>query len=264
MDTYTNSSKKEQYIFNTIKLGKKMEYMKSIDTTQKKIHERAAQGEPEGYLVLSDKLTNARGRFNRDFFTTTGGLYFSILLRPKISPNQSSLVSLAAGASVSLGIEDQTSLITELKWPNDCLINGRKVCGVIAESIISKEKIEYIAIGFGINVNFPRSMLPKSIHKKATTLFEECNCTFFLPKLLNQILVHLEELYDNIQAGKKQEILDVWRKRNILKNREVEIEENNGTVLKIRVIDIDPEGNLVAKSKHGIQHFTTGEIIKIY
>ena len=122
-------------------------------------------------VVVAEEQTGGRGRLGRKWFSPRGGLWFSVVLRRIETPV--TLVCLAAGLAVAEAVEELTGLKPCLKWPNDVLINGRKVCGVLVEGKFTGEKLSYLIVGVGLNVNIPLDSFPPSIRGKATSLLNE-------------------------------------------------------------------------------------------
>lgn len=143
-----------------------------VESTQSIAKLMADEGAGEGLVVLAEEQSKGKGGYGRPWYSPKGGLWFSILLRPKLSPRFVNLLSLATALSVAETIESLYGLEARLKWPNDVVIDGRKVCGVMGEASVEPGRIVYVVLGVGINVNFERDKLP-SISLEVTTLKEE-------------------------------------------------------------------------------------------
>lgn len=163
--------------------------------TAKKI---AEQRTTEGAVVITDKQTAARGRLGRSWFSPEGSLAMSIILQPSLD-NLSQLVMISSLAVVR-AISQVTGIESLIKWPNDVLINGKKVCGILIESVIKGERLDYAIIGIGINVNFDPSDFPE-IAKIATSLSCQSATEISKTRLISVLLFELEHLYLEAQAG---------------------------------------------------------------
>jgi len=156
----------------------------------------ANDGSPEGSVVVADSQTGGRGRMGRIWLSPSGvNLYFSLILRPGVPlirvPQLTLLVAAAVHQALSSAAADLVPLI---KWPNDILLNGRKVCGVLCEMQSEPDLTHFVVVGIGINVN--QSLMPSELQDMATSLFLETGRLFSRPELLASVLNHFEPLYD--------------------------------------------------------------------
>ena len=168
----------------------KLLYHKELNSTQDAAYKLALQGEGEGTVVVSDYQTAGRGRLGRKWFASPGkSILCSLILRPNIPPEQVFLITRSAAYAIKKVIEKKTDLSVYFKHPNDLLINGKKVAGVLAETRIKRKELEFIILGIGINVNAEK----KQIIEGATSLKEESGKSFSRPALLREILENLNE-----------------------------------------------------------------------
>ncbi len=165
-------------------------FYKKIDSTQDVAYRLALRGEGEGTVVVSDYQTAGRGRLGRKWFASPGkSILCSLILRPNISAEQVFLITRLAAYAVKQVIEKKTDLSVYFRHPNDLLINGKKVAGMLAETRLKGEKLEFIILGIGINVNAGK----KQLIEGATSLKQETGKSFSRPLLLKQILKNFEE-----------------------------------------------------------------------
>jgi len=229
------------------RLGTPIIYLKSTMSTQDIVKEAALKGAPEGYTVVAENQERARGRMGRTFYTSKGGLYFSLLLRPTVRISEITVLPLAVGAAVAKSIEDE-GLRCALKWPNDCLVNSKKVCGVLVESAIKDEALLYVIIGVGLNANIPIQGIPEWLRSEATTLQHELCRQVDLASMLNRILAYLEWLYDDLQINGPSLTLKEWMKRDILIGRTAII-EYRGKEVTVAVRGLSENGLLIVESE---------------
>lgn len=150
-------------------IGSRLVYLKSVDSTNEEVKRLARTEGEHGLVVVSDRQTSGRGRFSRKWVSESGGgLYFSILLRPDLPPSDIASITLSAGYAVCLAIRDYTGLDALVKWPNDIIIGNKKVCGILTEMAAQSDRIDYVVIGIGINVNNPS--FPDEISDRAVSL----------------------------------------------------------------------------------------------
>jgi len=145
-------------------------YFTETDSTNTRAKDLAARGAPEGTLVISERQTKGRGRKGRSWFSPSqGGIYTSLILRPSISPSEAPKITLLSAVVVAETLRSLTGLSAIIKWPNDILINGKKIAGILTEMSTEMDAIDYIVVGLGLNVNTPD--FPDDIREKATSIF---------------------------------------------------------------------------------------------
>ena len=152
-------------------IGKGIHYFDEVNSTNEKANELAANVE-EGTVIIAEKQKKGIGRFGREWISPEGGLYVSVILKPKISPINASKMALIAGMAV-VKVVRKLGLDAKLKWPNDILIHGEKVGGILTSISTKEGKIDYVIVGIGINVNIDISTFPKKLQKSVTSLKEE-------------------------------------------------------------------------------------------
>ena len=134
--------------------GGSIAFFEEIDSTNTAARQLGEAGAPEGTLVIADRQTGGRGRRGRQWFSPSGaGIWMTLLLRPKLTPDKVSAITLVAALSVCRAIREETGLKTSIKWPNDLVVNGKKVCGILTEMSMNPDRIHYLVLGIGINVN---------------------------------------------------------------------------------------------------------------
>lgn len=144
----------------------------TLSTNQEAIL-HAAQGAAEGTIIMAQKQTNGRGRKGKEWFSAPRSIYFSTVLRPDISPEKQAMLTTMATVAVQKTLIDFTELDATIKWPNDILVHGKKIAGTLVETGLIADKIEWVVIGIGCNMNTERSEFPIEIQDKITSAFEE-------------------------------------------------------------------------------------------
>lgn len=166
------SSMELESIQKTAWVGKELYYMKTTDSTNTRAKKLAEEGAGHGTLVIADEQTEGRGRRGRTWESEKDtAIYMSVLLKPEIRPENASMLTLVAALAVAGGIERETGLNCQIKWPNDIVVNGKKVCGILTEMSTQIDYINYIVIGIGINVQ--NESFSKEISETATSLYIE-------------------------------------------------------------------------------------------
>jgi BirA family transcriptional regulator, biotin operon repressor / biotin---[acetyl-CoA-carboxylase] ligase len=177
------------------RFGSRIHHFYSIDSTMNEAGRLAAQGAPEGTLVVAEEQTAGRGRFGRHWHSENGaGLYFTLILRPALLPAQAPVLTLLAGVAVAEAIQDLSQLSVDLRWPNDAMIHEKKCAGILVEMTAEPLRIAHVLMGVGINVNHRR--IPAELQAEATSLLREAGRAFSRLELLISVLKRLEHYYN--------------------------------------------------------------------
>ncbi len=234
-------------------LGRTIHGYDAVESTNLIAIELAQQGEPEGTVVLADQQLSGRGRGSRSWHSPAGvGVYCSIVLRPKMAPAKAQLITLMAGVAIAKAIALRTGLSPRVKWPNDILINDKKVAGILLESRVSGGQIGYSVIGFGINVNNGSADLPEDIRVNASSLLMELKKPVDRTKLVIEIFSELERVYHRFQREDFPVILEQWRHYSSTLGQRVRIWQKDEATEGIAV-DLSDDGGLLLKLEGGKQ-----------
>lgn len=180
----------------TKSFGKNIHYEESVDSTQKIAHRLANEDAPEGTVIIAEEQVLGRGRMDRKWHSPKyTGVWMSVILRPNIPPQKAPQLTLIAAVAVVQAIEEFTNLTPQIKWPNDILINGKKVTGILTELQADADRITSIIIGIGINVNQQKEDYPEELHNIATSLAIESGKKLQRAELVKILLSKLENLY---------------------------------------------------------------------
>jgi len=232
-------------------LGRTFHFYHAVESTNLIAIDLAQQDAPEGTVVLADQQLSGRGRGSRSWHSPAGvGIYCSILLRPKMAVAKTQLITLMAGVSIVKAIALQTGLSPRLKWPNDILINDKKVAGILLESKVSGVQIGYSVIGFGINVNNGSADLPEDIRERASSLLMELKKTVDRSRLVIAIFSELERLYHRFKCEDFPVILQQWRHYSSTLGQRVRIWQEDKATDGIAV-DLTEDGGLLVKVEGG-------------
>lgn len=220
-------------------LEAKIHHFKQVGTTMDIARELARKGE-EG-IVIAESQTQGRGRLGRKWHSPEGGIYFNIILRPKLSPIYAHRINLMAAISVAKAIRKLFDLKAELKWPNDVLIKGKKVCGILAEMEVETDAIKFINLGIGINANFPISQYEGG----ATSLKEELGREISRKELLSLVLKEIEAEKAKLERA---DLIEEWKSLSATLGKEVRIIAP-GETIEGKAIDIDNSGALIIRKQ---------------
>lgn len=179
-------------------LGRTVKVMKTVDSTNLEAKRLAEAGASHGTLVTAEEQTSGKGRRGRSWISVPGqGVWMSFVLRPDIELENSSMLTLVAALAVEKGIKDAAGIDGRIKWPNDVLVNGKKVCGILTELSAQMDELNYIVVGIGINANI--GQFPEEVRDKATSLLAETGETVDRTRLLCQVLKHFEHDYEQFK-----------------------------------------------------------------
>ncbi len=232
-----------RYGLQTKLLGKKVIHMNSTGSTNTVARQLAERGVEEGTVVIAEVLTHAKGRMGRTFITKHGGVWVSAILKPSIDPAHASSITLLAAVSVAKALRG-AGLEATIKWPNDVLVNGKKICGILTEMNAETDVVNFIILGIGVNVN---NDLPQ---ESATTMKLELGHEVDRVKFLQSLLEILEKDYMVFKEEGFVPILWSWRRYSDTLGRMVEVTVQDGVVRGLAQ-DVDEDGSLLLKMKDG-------------
>ena len=237
-------------------VGRRLLYFTSTTSTMDVARAEGETGAPDGTVVLAEEQTKGRGRFDRAWVSPAGqNLYLTLIMRPSLDRLRS--LSIVTPLAVALAVEDSTGLLPRIKWPNDVLINGRKLAGVLVESEISGSSVEYALVGPGINVNFDVEQSPE-IAGVATSLKRELGRETSREELLAAFLNRFEQLYED--APKGDAVLQQWHSRLDTLGREIRVTFRD-QVYEGLAEDVDHDGNLILVHPDGTRRtIEAGEV----
>jgi len=242
-------------------IGKNIIYYDSIGSTNSIAKKFAESGGEHGTVIISEEQTTGRGRLGRSWISPKyKGIWMSIILRPNIVTENISQITLIGAAAVQKAIM-KMGIKTTIKWPNDIVLNSRKVCGILTEMSGEIDHINYLVMGIGINVNLEEKDLPMELKDVATSLIIESGKYMDRKLLLANVLNIFEGLYnDFVQSGNIKETMEICRENSLLIGREIQL-INRGKVRKAKAIDISDSGELVIENQQGtIEYIVSGEV----
>ena len=225
-------------------LGKEFYHKEVTDSTGLDIKRLADMGSTEGTVVCADMQTAGRGRRGRNWQAKAGeNLLFSILLRPQIQPEKAPQITLLMALAVTKILREYYGIDAKIKWPNDVVVNGKKVCGILTEMYLDGGKIDSVIVGTGINVN--QKEIPEELTESATSLCLEKDAEYKREEILEYVLGAFEEYYEEfLQKGTLQQLIPWYNEWLVSRNKEVRV--------------LDPKGEFTGISK-GINE--SGELL---
>lgn len=212
-------------------------YHEILDSTNREARDLGRQGAPEGTLVLAEQQSAGRGRMRRSWLSPAGvNLLLSLLLRPPINPDQAFILTMILALATSDGVQEVTGVRPLIKWPNDLYVGGRKLAGILTEFSVVENRVEYMVLGMGLNVNWDPGENPDILYP-STSLFREIGRRIPREGLLLAILKRFEESYRVLLTGEIMPFYRKWNDLSMILGKEVELdlggERVRGTALRI-------------------------------
>lgn len=234
-------------------LGKKIHYFPCLDSTNTKAYELALKGAEEGEIVIAESQEKGKGRLGRTWFSPPYlNLYLSVILRPKIPPHQAPIITLMAAVATAKAIEKCSGLRPSIKWPNDLLLRGRKVAGLLNEIQSEMDRVHFVILGIGVNLNLDQKNFPREIRSIATSIKREKGQAISRKEFLASLLHQLEEWYEIFLEKGNDPILNAWRKQSLIKGKPVKV-TSFGETLSGVAVDVDSDGALLLRMEDGKQ-----------
>jgi len=236
------------------RFGHAFTYKDSVTSTNDEALLFARSGAEEGHVVVANEQTRGRGRRGHSWFSPPGtGIWMSVIARPRIALAQASSLTLFVAVAVARAVKEITGLQSGIKWPNDIVISGRKVCGILVEVSALAEQVQHAIIGIGLNVNVPADQFPLDLRAKAGSLQSETGRTYRRSWVLAVLLKHLQKVYDLfISEGGFAAIRDEWVQYNITLGQRVSV-RTDGTTWTGQAIAIDESGVLEMIDDRGVR-----------
>lgn len=232
----------------TAMIGKNIQYFKETESTNI-IARGIAKSVEEGTVVIAESQTGGRGRLGRKWISPEGGIWLSIILKPRIQPLYASRITLLAGVSVAKAIR-ALGLPAKIKWPNDVLINGKKVCGILTEIEAEIDLIDYCVVGIGIDANIDTETFPEEARDSSTSLKRELGHEINRVEFVQRLLEEFEALYQRFQKDDFSSILEEWRNMSATIGEWVKISTQTKTIYG-EAIGVDNEGALILETGEG-------------
>ena len=242
-------------------IGKRAYYFDSIDSTQDFALKIASQDNENGTVIISKKQTGGKGRMKRKWFSPIGGIWMSIIIHPDFDISNTILVPIATSLALCKAMEKTTKIRPELKWPNDIMIKGKKVAGILVDTSIESNKIESLILGVGINFKIKQEKLKKIIinspnYYGATTLVKKNESALHL---VQQFLYELEVIFQWINSGLTKKIIFEWTKRSSTIGKNISI-INDKKIVTGKATKIDNDGALISSKNKKSTRILIGDV----
>lgn len=232
-------------------VGREVRVFEKTDSTNDVIEKLARDGVKEGFVVLAESQTKGRGRLGRTWVSPARkGLWMSVLLRPRLTPQAATRLTVASATALARAIREITTITPEIKWPNDLLVRGKKIAGILTEMSAELDTVKYVIVGVGVNVNLETRDFPPELRKLATSLAAEQGKRVSRPDLAAAFLRELDRDYAAVCGGNFEALIDEWMHQCTTIGQQVRI-QMGGRVITGRAESLDADGALLLRTPHG-------------
>lgn len=245
---------------NTKWLGRNLQMMEETDSTNQRAKTAAATGEQEGLVIVAEQQTSGRGRRGRGWISPPGeNIYMTMLLRPAFDPGRAPMLTLLAACAAARAAMEPGHESPRIKWPNDLVIGGKKIVGILTEMGMKKSRPDYVIIGVGINCN--QTTFSGGLEQKATSLKKEYGHDVCREKVIARFLNEFEELYEGfVQYGSLAFVKQAYEKLLVNRGERVRVLEP-GREWTGRALGITDTGELIVEAEDGeIREVSSGEV----
>jgi BirA family transcriptional regulator, biotin operon repressor / biotin---[acetyl-CoA-carboxylase] ligase len=226
-------------------IGHKLYYYPETGSTNDEAYRLGLDGAEEGTVVIAGRQTKGKGRLARSWHSPAGSnIYTSLILRPHLPPAAAPQISLVAGVAVADVLEQYCAGKVELKWPNDVLIAGKKVCGILAQMKMSGSAVDFVVLGIGINVNIGADQFPEDIWKIATSLAVSTGSEIYRPELIISLYENLAKWYKKLLQNGFAAVKEKWLSLAPMIGQNVQVMFRD-EVVSGRALDLDDDGSLI-------------------
>ncbi len=232
-------------------IGRDIRVFEQTNSTNDVVEKLARDGVKEGVVVFAESQAKGRGRLGRAWVSPARkGLWFSVLLRPHLRPQETTQLTVAAATAIWRAIYQVTGLRTEIKWPNDILCRGKKLVGILTELSAEMDRVKHVTLGIGVSVNVTTSEFPVELRRTATSLRIELGKLVQRAELATAILRELDTDYDRVCRGKFAELADEWEECCTTIGQHVVI-GIGARKLRGCAESLDQDGALLLRTEHG-------------
>lgn len=244
-------------------IGSKIYYFKEVDSTNDVAKELAAEDAKEGTVVIAETQRRGKGRLGKRWISPPGGVWMSLILKPKILPVHAPRLTLVTGIAAAKTIKNECELDVGIKWPNDILIDEKKACGILTEVSAKGDKINHIVVGVGIDANVDVDLFPAELREGATSLKRELGRDIPRAKLVQRFLENFENVYDEFKEAKFPDLLREWRRFSKTIGSYVKVKTKGG-VIEGEAVGINRDGALIIELDDGsLKKIIGGECIHV-
>jgi BirA family transcriptional regulator, biotin operon repressor / biotin---[acetyl-CoA-carboxylase] ligase len=252
---------KIQNDLNPLRLGTKIFVFDAVESTNDLARKYLEEGALEGQVLIAESQTRGRGRMGRSWVSPPGtGIYMSVLLKPQILPQRLPQLTLMAGLGTVQAVNEFSSQKAQLKWPNDILLNGKKLSGILSEYHTTQNGGNAVIIGIGVNANHSQNDFPEILRPTATSLRIENENPVDREALATALIRHLDQEYDAFLRGKNPNVIKKWTDHSDMFGKNISVTKGE-SVIHGTALGLDSQGRLLMRIKNGEEMaFDSGEV----
>jgi BirA family biotin operon repressor/biotin-[acetyl-CoA-carboxylase] ligase len=246
------------------RLAVKFHHYIEVDSTNTRARQLADDGAPEGEIVIAEQQSRGRGRVGRNWISPPFiNLYLSVVLRPHLPPAHAPQITLMAAVALADTVAQFVSEPPAIKWPNDILLRGKKLAGILTESSVSPERINYVILGIGVNINFSQVVMPEAIRERATSLLECAGEPVSREAFLGRLIQDLDRCYGILGEAGFNRIAQRWESYFSLRGKRVRVEMGDEGLAGVAK-GIDNDGALIIEGERGQFHrVLAGDVVPV-
>ena len=248
----------------TARLGKKIHYFTEIDSTNVHACELARQGSAHGEIVIAEAQTRGKGRLGRHWISPPyRNLYLSAILRPRLAPRHTPQLTLMSAVALAETVQSFIVDAPEIKWPNDILVKGKKLAGILTEASCEGDSTLFVVVGIGVNLNYPQEIMPESIRERATSIMSLIGRPVERESFAGRLIQSLDQCYGDLEESGFGSIVTRWERFFYLRGKRVRVEGPDGSVSG-RAMGIDVDGALLLEDEKGTsQRVVAGDVVPV-
>ncbi len=240
-------------------VGREIVYLAETGSTNTLAMDLAQKGAVDGTVVIAETQTGGKGRLGRTWVSPRGNLYLSVILRPAVPVHKAPLITLMGAVAVAAAVREHLKIPAGIKWPNDVLVSGKKVAGLLTEMSAEPDRIRHIVLGIGVNVNMDARELPPDVRRTATTLAVESGAPVDRTAFVQELLAGLDHWYQRFLKN-EAEVLKAWEGLNVTLGNRVTVSAT-GKRLEGFARSVDAEGRLILELDDGTrQQVAAGDV----
>lgn len=241
-------------------VGREIQTLAETDSTNARASALGDAGAPEGMVVIADRQTAGKGRLGRSWVSPEGvNLYLSVLLRPQILPMDASQLTFLSAVAVCRSIAAVSGLQPTVKWPNDVLLSGRKAAGLLNEMSSETDRVNYVILGIGVNLNMQAEQFPSQLRYPATSLAIETGRRISRVEFTRTLLAQIDALYELYKSHGPCPVLAEWEEYCDLTGKPIEVDCQSRLIRGV-MSGLDTDGALLVKTADGLERVLAGDV----
>ncbi len=234
-----------------------------MSSTNEIAKEIAKTSHDEKAMILAETQTSGKGRARRRWISPSGGIWFSLLLRPRIPPRDTPKLTFIMSLTIAQSMKALFGLNTEVKWPNDVLVRSKKICGILTETNTTGDTVQFVIIGVGVNANMDLLAFPRNLRNEVTSLKHELGRTVDVRRFTESLLGSFENNYKRFYQGEWHSLLEEWKALATFLGKRIRITGFGETIIG-EALDVDTYGSLKVRLNDGsLREIIAGDLTRV-